>query len=273
MLSQFDPTRALELLEKQHFQDPGLDASLRYRIAAELLATDPVEAESIVAAIASPRGRALGYVWLAEAMPATERDRRRGLLERATVQVQAPSGDGRGSDPHRRLFELARVAGGWLDLGEVEKARQLIHEGLEQVAALPPLQRYVPNFLPTAARMETDRVLSLISDLGNARRRSCYVAIVEALAIDHPAEAERVFQLIDDSSDVPCGESKNRNRPSALPAHGEDRSRTGTTADRRAENAPTASLRLGPRWRSAWPTGTGRPRARPWPSRSGCSMV
>src|SRR5262249_29658937 len=74
MLSQVDPTRALELLEKRHFQDPGLDASLRNRIAAELLATDPVEAESIVAAIENPGDRALGYAWLAEALPDAARD-------------------------------------------------------------------------------------------------------------------------------------------------------------------------------------------------------
>ena len=55
-----------------------------------------MEAESIVAAIASPRDRALGYVWLAEALPAAERDRKRGLLEHATVQVHAPAGDGAG---------------------------------------------------------------------------------------------------------------------------------------------------------------------------------
>jgi hypothetical protein len=208
LLSQCDPYRALELLEKQQFQSPGLDASLRNRIGAELLATDPVEAESVVAAIPDPGDRALGYAWLAESLPETARDRRRGLLERATVQVQAPAGAGRGSDPRTRLFELARVAGGWLDLGEVEKARPLIREGLEIATALPPAQRYLRSFLPTAARLETDRVLSLIRDLSDSRRRSCYVAISEALANEHPAEAERVFQLIDDASRVPVYERK-----------------------------------------------------------------
>jgi hypothetical protein len=209
VLSQVDPARALELLEKQHFQDPSADASLRNRIAAELLATDPVEAESIVAAIASQGDRALGYAWLAEALPDAERDRRRGLLEHATVQVRAPRGAGRESDPSSRLFELARVAAAWMDLGEVEKARPLVREGLGVVEALPPPRRYLPGFLPTAARLETDRVLALIGDLSNARRRICYVAIAEALANGHPAEAERVFQFIDDSSDVGFAESKN----------------------------------------------------------------
>ena len=134
-LSWVDPVQVLELLENQPFGNPGSGDSLRYRIGAELLATDPVEAESVIAAIASPGNRATGYAWLAEALPDAERDRKRGLLERATVQVRAPTGAGRGTDPRVRLIELARVAGGWLDLGEVEKARPLIHEGLEMVTA------------------------------------------------------------------------------------------------------------------------------------------
>lgn len=210
LLSHVDPARALEVLEKQQVLTPSTDASLRDRIAAELLATDPVEAESIVAAIAGPEDRALGYAWLAAALPDSARDRKRGLLERATVQVHAPRDAGPGSDPRRRLFELARVAGGWLDLGEVEKARPLIREGLDLAAALPPPRRDVLDFVPVAARLETDRVLSLIQDLSADRGRRCHVAIAEALAGEHPAEAERVLRLIDDSSDVPFGERKNQ---------------------------------------------------------------
>jgi hypothetical protein len=206
LLSQLDPARALEWLEKQHLQTPGLDVSIRYTIAAELLAADPVEAESVIAAIASPGDRAWGYASLAEALSETARDRKRGLLERATVQVRAMQGDGRETNPRSRVAAMARVAGDWLDLGEVEQARPLIRDGLEIVAALPPPQRHLPGFLPIAARLEADRVLILIRDLSPARRRSCYVAIAEALAGEHPAEAERVFRLIDDATEVPAHE-------------------------------------------------------------------
>jgi len=199
--SRIEPGRVLELLEKQPFQDPGLDATIRYRVATELLATDPIEAESIVNAIASPALRAHAYKWLAEALPAEERDRKRRFLELATVQAHIPAGGG--ADSRDRLNELAGVAGGWLKLGEVEKARPLIREGLELVAALPEIQRYHTYFLSTAARIEPDRVLSLIRDLSSADgRRSCYAAVAESLANEHPAQAERVFQLIDDSSRI-----------------------------------------------------------------------
>ena len=235
----------LELLEKHPFQDPSFDASLRNRVATELLATDPVEAESIVDAIASPRGRALGYVWLAEALPAAERDRKRGLLERATVQVHAPAVR-RGPTLEARLFELARVAGGWLDLGEVEKARPLIREGLELVAALPPPQRYEPDFLATAARIEPDRVLSLIRDLSDAAdagpvtprsRNRWRTSIRPKRSVSSSSSMIRVR--------VPSGENRAQIALRLCRSHGEDRSGTGATDHRRAENAPRAGLRLG----------------------------
>ncbi len=209
LLSRIDPARTLELVETQRFQDPSLDASLRFRIAVELLAADPVEAESVIAAIPVPDLRASGYVWLAEAVPAGERDRIRGLLERATVSAHAPAGAGRVIDTQDRLPELARVARGWLDFGEAEQARPLIDEGLKILAVLSPRDRYRPNFVSAAARLELDRVLTLIKDLKSASRRTCYVAIAVALANDRPAEAERVYQLIDDLPDVPSYERKN----------------------------------------------------------------
>ncbi len=72
-LVPIDPARALQLLEAHHLTTPGADASLRTRIAAKLVATDPVEAESLVSAIADVRERAAGYLLLAAAVPAAER--------------------------------------------------------------------------------------------------------------------------------------------------------------------------------------------------------
>jgi hypothetical protein len=212
LLSRFDPVRALTLLETHHFLNPDVEASLRYRIAAELLGVDPAEAESIVAAIANPHARVLGYVWLAEALPAAQRERKLKLMEHASAQARAPAGGGQGIDPQSRLSELARVAGGWLDLGQIDKARALILEGLKICDALPPRERYHTDFLATAARIELDRVLSLIRDHSSARRRSCYFAIAEALATEHPAEAERTLQLVDDtdSREVPALQGRNQ---------------------------------------------------------------
>ena len=53
-------------------------------------------------------------------------------------------------------------------------------------------------------RIEPDRVLSLIRNVSSAADRQAYYArIAESLAIEHPAEAERVFELTDDSPRTP----------------------------------------------------------------------
>jgi hypothetical protein len=129
VLSKIDPGRVLDLLEKQPFQRPGLDATIRIDVATELLATNPAQAESIVAAMETPQDRRSGYLRLAEALPVAERERKRGLLERATAQHSAAAGLGRVVAPQIRIFPLGRIAQGWLNVGEIEKARPLIREG------------------------------------------------------------------------------------------------------------------------------------------------
>jgi hypothetical protein len=208
--TKIDPGRVLELLEKHPFRDPGTDAAIRSMVALERLTADPTEAESIVNAIADRSRRAWAYVQLAAAVPATERDRKRRYLELATVQARAPAAMGGAVDRRSDLNILADIAEGWLNLGDVEKARPLIRGGLELVAALPVIERYQQDFLSTAARVEPERVLSIVREFSDARRWVCYAEIAQSLAIEHPAEAERVFHLIDDSPPRPFAETKAR---------------------------------------------------------------
>ncbi len=53
-------------------------------------------------------------------------------------------------------------------------------------------------------------MLSLIRDQSAARRRHCYAPITEALATEHPIEAERIFQLVDDSVKVDALQRKDQ---------------------------------------------------------------
>ena len=198
-LAQVDPQRALALLPTAHFLDPNRVDNIRCRIAAELVLSDPVEAESIVAALESRVEQVYGYLLMATGLPAAEIQRKRALLERATVQVRVPAGGGKEFRPATRLNQLARVARGWLDLGDIDHARPLIDEGLKIAARLPQEAYYQPYFLPTAARLELDQVLALLRDMSKGRRQECYMWIAAALANERPADAERVFQLIEDT--------------------------------------------------------------------------
>ena len=199
-LAQVDPPRALALLPTAHFLDPSRDDNIRCRIAAELVRSDPVEAESIVAALESREEQVYGYGLMAAALPAGEIQRKRALLERATVQVRAPAGGGKEFRPSTRLNQLARVARGWLDLGDIEHVCPLIDEGLKIAPRLRQEAYYQPYSFPTAARLELDQVLALLRDMSKGRRRECYMWIAAALANERPADAQRVFQLIEDSA-------------------------------------------------------------------------
>ncbi len=173
---------------------------VRITAASERMAADPVAAVSIVEAIATPRNRGLGYQRLAAALPASERDRKRTLLDRATQQVHEGAADSEG-----RVYVLGQIAESWLNLGEVEKARALILEGIKSLEAVPPARRWLnQSFLVTGG---TDRARQgLVPRQGHHQprwspRRYRLAAIAVSLANDHPAQAERVFQLFDDRSD------------------------------------------------------------------------
>ena len=178
---------------------------MRITVASERMAADPAAAVSIVEAIATPGNRGLGYQRLAAALPASERDRKRTLLERATLRAHGAAEGA--ADYELRVYELGQIAESWLNLGEVEKARALILEGFKSLEAVPPAQRSLNrDFLATAARIELDRVLSLVKDTTNPRGRqshACLAAIAASLANDHPAQAERVFQLFDREPPTP----------------------------------------------------------------------
>jgi hypothetical protein len=197
--SRMDPGRVLELLEKHPMQNAGMESSIRKMVATELLATDPSAAESIVKGLPNPGYRAWAYLELATALPDEDRARKRKLLEAATDDVHDPAVLAR--DPESRRVRLGQLVRAWLNLGDVDKARPLIREGMELVAVLPKqMPQFDDRFLSTAARVEPDRVLSLIGNLTSAaQRRSYYARIAEGLAYEHPAEAEHVFQQSDAS--------------------------------------------------------------------------
>ncbi|MGP0066548.1 MAG: carboxypeptidase-like regulatory domain-containing protein [Isosphaeraceae bacterium] len=211
-LSAIDPTEVLELLEKGTIQNVGWADSLRITVAKDRFAGDPPGAESTVEAISGPVDRAIAYLRLASALPASDRDGKRRLFDRASPLLRATEGgrgNAKGSVP---IFAVGELAGGWLDLGEVEKARALISEGFRSVEALPPPQRYqFANFLATAARIDLDRVLTLVKEITIPRRRqSCLGEIAASLANEHPDDAERVFQLLDDRlAAPPLGQKTN----------------------------------------------------------------
>ena len=238
-------------------------------VAKELLATNPSGAESIVRMIPKPESRVSAYIELAAALPDEQRAQERKLLELATVDIHDPA-----VNVESRHVRLGRVAQAWLNLGDVDKARPLIREGFELLGVLPKrMPQSDDRFLSSAARIEPDRVLSLIASLGAAERQPYYARIVDSLAIEHPAEAERVFQLCDSS---PRTEMQIRSRI-ALQLRLCLRLATSDPAQRGASSqesrCPEIRPPAGHSSRSGLPIVINRPLARPWPSQFRSSIA
>ena len=91
-----DPAGVLEKLESAKFADKVWEIRLQTEVAVALAGSDPEEAAAVAESIADPAERAAALIELVDALPATERQRKLALLDRAVLQAKAvpdrPSG-------------------------------------------------------------------------------------------------------------------------------------------------------------------------------------
>jgi len=191
-LGAFDPEHALELLQTGKFRNEGFSyQSIRASLAAERAVQDPARAEALAEAITNARAKIRALVNLAKVLPASERGRKQALLERAATvlrdrlqQANATMG----------LTLISAIAEQWLDTGERDRARLVL--GGWKIS--PDV--FQTGFLGQMARLEPDQAVARLQKLphflGNPGYRDGELAEVAVqLATDHPAEAERVFNL------------------------------------------------------------------------------
>jgi hypothetical protein len=193
-LRWIDPARLLDQVQRTRFERGTTADFLRGEAALGLAATDPEEAATIAETIADPSYRAGTLVDLADLTPASDRARKLTLLDRAALQARA------GGLSSNKLFQMGEVAERWLELGETEKARALFAEGRKLVETEPPQSRTnAGSFLAHLARVEPDRPLGLIENVGPRRwRERIYGNIAIRLAFEHPAEAEALLNRLDE---------------------------------------------------------------------------
>src|SRR5262249_45887327 len=130
-MARTDPGRVLELLEAKPFAEPFLNMMMRLRVATGLRDDAPDEALAVVESIGDSAGRAMALAEASEHLPPAEGARKRELLARAAV-------DARGAkDPSFRLLMTAKVAEGWLDLGETDKGTALLRENQAEAEKMP----------------------------------------------------------------------------------------------------------------------------------------
>jgi RNA polymerase sigma-70 factor (ECF subfamily) len=190
VLSEIDPERTLGLLDKGTFSNEGASYILRGTLIERLAQRDPARAMALVESVSPPILRITNLATMARLLPASERAKKHALLAQATALIpKVPAGF------QQRLRAIDSVARGWLDLGEPDRARPLLQEGKTIYDPLPPDRAAIlSRFLVTLARLEPDQAEARFRKLIGSRSYDISMcdAAVE-LAIDHPSEAERLF--------------------------------------------------------------------------------
>ena len=197
-VGEFDLDRALDLLQNGKFRDDDVSyQNIRGTLAARLAEKGPARAEAMVESITSPLTKVGALINVARALPASERGRRRALLERAATLLRERLQQ---ANPGRRLLHFSEIAAQWLDIGERDRARRVLEE---EKAWNDVIQ---PGFLGQLARLEPDQAVARLRKLPNSQgnpsdRDSALAEVAVQLATDHPAEAEEVFNLREGSGD------------------------------------------------------------------------
>jgi RNA polymerase sigma-70 factor (ECF subfamily) len=190
-LGTFDPDRALELFRLRLDERSSVRASdlLRVELAEKQSRSDPVKAQALVEQITDKALRAQALISLAKDLPASKNDRKRELLESAARLIQ-----GLPANP-ARIRPITALAGAWLDLGEVDKARPILHDALKAFDTLPSFAPGTAGLLRQLMRVEPELALSRIAKVETADRFLLFGDIAPTVTFDQPDEAERFFRL------------------------------------------------------------------------------
>jgi hypothetical protein len=193
-LARVDPARVLVMIENRTIN--GLTTAL-IQVALGQFEDDPAVAIATLEDDLDPGSRAAGWLALEDFRPAPDRTRRENFLERALADARQAVGD------EGKIRLLGQVADRWLEAGAFERARPILREGQELVAARP---RGIWSFeaeefaevlaaidLPAALALFERRGMTNVSatDAPTLNRHKAQAAV--RLARIDPAGAERLI--------------------------------------------------------------------------------
>ncbi len=194
VLTRIDPDRALELINAG-----GVARSRDYErrdLALQRVAAAPDEAAAIVEAIENPDARARAEVSVAAALPAAQRARKLELLTQALVNARAVA------EPADRAMNFANIGESLLDLGDTERAGNVLREGQALADKLPKAGRAAfarRTVAEELAPIDLAGALALLEGMEDDREHELALGhIAHELAARVPAEAERVLGMMRD---------------------------------------------------------------------------
>ncbi|WP_406698712.1 carboxypeptidase-like regulatory domain-containing protein [Singulisphaera sp. Ch08] len=127
-LARVAPGQVLEMIENRVVVEP---TRALIQVALGQFEDDPALAIATVEADLDPGTRAIGWLALEDFRPPPDRVRRENFLERALTDARQTASVG------LKVNLLGQIADRWLDRGAIERARPILLEGQEVVAAWP----------------------------------------------------------------------------------------------------------------------------------------
>jgi hypothetical protein len=182
-----DPVEALRKIDAVKFPNERSRSALISLVARTLAKTDLDEAETVAESIGHPGIRAGTLAYLVDLVAPSDRRRKLDLLSRATVQAHATT------EPADRIFQLGEIAVRLLELGEIEKARELFADGRRRAMEFPDRSFKRRSFAALLARVDSPGALALAKALSGEKVYGDLIAesVAFGLAWGDPAEAER----------------------------------------------------------------------------------
>ena len=182
-----DPLGALQKIGTVKFPNEKSQGRLQSLVARAVARTDFEEAETVAESIVDPGIRAGTLAHLTDLLPATEKGRKLAILERAAVQARATS------TPTSHIYQLGEVAGRLLELGEIDKAKELFAEGLRQAKEFTDVSFNRRSFAAFLARVDLPGAMELARQLAGEPMYGQLIlsSVAFGLPWDRPAEAER----------------------------------------------------------------------------------
>lgn len=201
-LAEIDPSWALELLPSVKLSDPDELNGIRSIIAGVLLHDDPDEAAAVIESINDPGRRAWAYI-------ASARDQLKQHPARAREQIDLALLNARAMDPRGQMLAAETVIDVLIDLGQIDRARELFKEQRKRIESLytgavrtAVLTRFViasARIDPTAALAEFETLRREYANQKDARR-AVFGRYMERMASEladrSPADAERLLKEV-----------------------------------------------------------------------------
>ncbi len=186
-----DPLGAMQKMSAVKFPSEKARGRLQSLVARAVAGSDFEEGETLAESIADPGIRAGTLAHLADLLPASEKQRKLAILDRALIQAKAAN------PPTTRVYQSGEVAGRLLELGETSKARALFAEALAQANQSKDVSFGRRAFTAMLARINPAGAIELAKQVADEELYGALAlsSVAFGLPWDKPAEADRFQSL------------------------------------------------------------------------------